>query len=314
MLLSLLLIVSQLPSIISPASIQYHELPAIDNMTIQVNKFTPELVPSWYFSCVFAHLCYPRILLSTPRRSSATPSADGKYALYSQSSYSFASHSKSSEIRVLDVASGQSILLSNEAKASEPRWLGDGYEVVWLKEGENGNTSFVVSDALDSGWTYVAGTVPGPLSSLKLYMIEAGMVAVAVAGQANPDGSLYNPKDSPEPYTSARLYDSLFVRHWDTWIGKERNTIWTALLQQSAPHVPEKKGRYSLVGFKNALKGTYLESPIPPFGGTDHFDISREGLVFVAKDPELDPATHTVSLSKPASSGTWLDRRNMLCY
>jgi len=41
------------------------------------------------------------------------------------------------------------------------------------------------------------------------------------------------------------------------------------------------------------LKGTGLESPIEPFGGTDHFDISNLGLVFTAKDPELNPATHT---------------------
>jgi dipeptidyl aminopeptidase/acylaminoacyl peptidase len=234
-----------------------------------------------------------RILLGAPRRSSATPSADGKYALYSQSSYSFESHSKTSEIRVLDIASGQSALLSNDFRASEPKWLGDGHEVVWLKEGENGNTSFVVSDALENGWTYVAGTVPGPLSSLKLYTIEPGMIAVAVAGQANPDGSLHNPKDVSRSQSSARLYDSLFVRHWDAWIGKERNTIWTALLQQSAPHVTERKGRYNLIGFSNALKGTNLESPIPTFGGTNHFDVSREGIVFVARDPDLDPATHT---------------------
>ncbi len=79
-----------------------------------------------------------RILLSAPRRSAAVPSADGKYALFSQSSYSFESHSKTSEIRVLDIATGETRLLSNDGAASEPKWLGDGHEVVWLKEGENG--------------------------------------------------------------------------------------------------------------------------------------------------------------------------------
>ena len=135
--------------------------------------------------------------------------------------------------------------------------------------------------------------MPGPLSSLKLYTIEPGMVAVAVAGQANPDGSIFSPKGVSKSQTPARLYDSLFVRHWDYWIGKERSTIWTALLQQSAPHVTERKGRYSLVGFKNALKGSSLESPIPTSGGTNHFDISRQGIVCVARDPDLIPATHT---------------------
>lgn len=51
--------------------------------------------------------------------------------------------------------------------------------------------------------------------------------------------------------------------------------------------------RYSLSPLVNALKGTALESPIPPFGGSDHFGISSSGLIFVAKDPDLNPATHT---------------------
>jgi hypothetical protein len=44
MLLPLLLIVFALPYTLSLVSIQYHELPAIENMTVRVNRFTPELV------------------------------------------------------------------------------------------------------------------------------------------------------------------------------------------------------------------------------------------------------------------------------
>lgn len=36
------------------------------------------------------------------------------------------------------------------------------------------------------------------------------------------------------------------------------------------------------------MKGTGLESPYPPNGGTDHFDVSAKGIAFVAKDPKLD--------------------------
>jgi dipeptidyl aminopeptidase/acylaminoacyl peptidase len=45
----------------------------------------------------------------------------------------------------------------------------------------------------------------------------------------------------------------------------------------------------------NALAGhsnTY-ESPVPPFGGAGDYDISKNGIVFVAKDPKLDPANFT---------------------
>ncbi|KAL2415538.1 putative dipeptidyl-peptidase 5 [Exophiala dermatitidis] len=235
----------------------------------------------------------PEVLLSAPRRSAALASPDGKLALYTQSTYSFDTHTRTNEICVLDLTTSQSVTISKDAKATEPRWTGTNHEVVWLKECENGNTSFVITDATLPGKCYTAGTVAGTVSNLKLYVIEPGKVAVAVSGQANPDGSLHNPKDVQKQHSSARLYDSLFVRHWDHYITDQRNTIFTALLQKSQPMVTSRQGRYSLLGFKNALLGSKLECPIPPFGGTDHFDIGPTGLTIVAKDPNLDPATHT---------------------
>ena len=119
------------------------------------------------------------------------------------------------------------------------------------------------------------------------------MVAIAVSGQVNPDGNLHNPKDVAKSHTSARVWNSLFVRHWDHYVTAQRNAIFTAILQKSQPHVTERKGRYDLMGFTNGIKGTGLESPIPAFGGTDHFDICSKGIVLVAKDPCVNPATHT---------------------
>ncbi|KAK4938472.1 hypothetical protein LTR10_021101 [Elasticomyces elasticus] len=235
----------------------------------------------------------PEVLLSAPRRSAAVPSPDGKLALYTQSTYSFETHTRTNEICVLDITTGQSVTISKDSKAIEPRWTGTSHEVLWLKECENGNTSFVISDATLPGKSYTAGTVSGPVSSLKLSVIEPGKVSFAVAGQANPDGSLFNPNDVQKQHSSARLYDSLFVRHWDTYITDQRNSIFTGLLQKSEPVVTSRQGRYNLLGFKNALRGTRLECPIPTFGGTDHFDIGPTGLTIVAKDPDLNPATHT---------------------
>ena len=214
-------------------------------------------------------------------------------ALYTQSSYCFESRSKTSEIHVLETETGKVTVLSSDANASEPRWLGDGHQVIWLRGCDNGNTSFVVTDASDPGKTYTAGTVAGGVSNLKLCSLDSDKVAIAVSGLANVDGTLNNPKDAPKSRTTAKIYDSLYVRHWDSYVEPQKNVIWTGILQKSPARVTDKKGRYELVGLTNVLKDTNLESPIPPFGGTDHFDISPKGIVFVAKDPELDPALHT---------------------
>lgn len=98
-------------------------------MTVRANKFTPE------------------VLLSAPRRSAASPNRAGTLALFTVSTYSFQSHSKTAEIRVLDIKSGQSNSLSVDLNASEPTWLGDENLVIWLKGGDGGVTSLVLGDA-----------------------------------------------------------------------------------------------------------------------------------------------------------------------
>lgn len=97
-------------------------------MTIRANKFTPE------------------VLLSAPRRSAAAPNRDGTLALFTVSTYCFESHSKSAEIRILNIKTGQSSLLSNDLNASEPTWL-DKCCVVWLQGGEKGTTKLLLGDS-----------------------------------------------------------------------------------------------------------------------------------------------------------------------
>lgn len=55
----------------------------------------------------------------------------------------------------------------------------------------------------------------------------------------------------------------------------------------------DKHGKYAMSNLTNALRSTGLECPISPFGGTDNFDISYNRIIFVSKDPELDPALNT---------------------
>lgn len=235
-------------------------------MTIHTSHFTPE------------------ILLSAPRRGSATPDPTGKRAVYTVSTYSFESHKKTSEIRLLDISSGQSLLITDEGNTSEPNWL-EG-DLLWLKEGKKGATELIVGNEAGKGDHYVAGTVKGAISNVKLKTLGPGKVAIVVSGKAKPDGKLFNEALEPKKLTTARLYDSTIVRHWDQYVTENKNAYWYGMLEKS-------HGRWSLSSLTNALKGTKLESPMPPFGGKDHFDISASGLAFVSKDPDLNPAFNT---------------------
>ncbi|KAL8835263.1 MAG: hypothetical protein Q9176_007023 [Flavoplaca citrina] len=228
----------------------------------------------------------PEILLSAPRRSPAKPNPSGKLAVYTVSTYSFESHQKTSEIKVIDIASGLSSLITNEKTASEPNWLGASAELLWLREGEKGSTELVVGNVEKAGQTHVAGTVHASISNVKLTSLGTGRIAVAFTAKSWPNGTLYNEELEPEKLSTARLYDSTMVRHWDKYVTPQKSAIWYGKLEKT-------NGQWRLGPLSNALKNTRLESPIPPFGGENDYDLSATGLLFVAKDPSLNPAFNT---------------------
>ena len=94
-------------------------------MTIRATKFTPE------------------VLLSAPRRSEGAPNSDASKILYAISKYSFSEHVTKKEIRVLDVASQQTGLVTDDKSYSEPTWL-DDETVLLLKSNDDGTTDLVV--------------------------------------------------------------------------------------------------------------------------------------------------------------------------
>ncbi|KAK9421088.1 putative Dipeptidyl-peptidase V [Seiridium unicorne] len=259
-------------------------------MVIMATKFTPE------------------VLLSAPRRSSAVPNESGTLALYSVSTYSFESHSRSAAINVLDIKTGNSTALYTDQAYSEPTWVSDS-EFLLLKSGEKGNSHLLVADATKPGSEWVAfcffgipysvsHSIPlpreikvfsGSISGLKTTKLDDDTVALVVSAPTTPKGELYNPAAEPKSYSTGKVYTELFVRHWDSYVTKNKSSLWYGALKKGSRDIWSFVGS----GLTNALQNTKLESPVPPFGGTGDFDISKQGLVFVASDPELNPALWT---------------------
>lgn len=241
-------------------------------MTVRAKKFTPE------------------VLLSAPRRSAAVPNAEGTLALFTVSTYSFDSHSKTSEIRVLDIKNGQSKVLANDLAASEPTWLGEKNLVLWLKGGEKGTTNLVLGDAENvENKPEVITSFNGSVGNLKVATIDSNTIALVLTGLQTPEGELYNSETAPKPQSTARIYSKLFVRQWDAYVSENKSTIWYTTLKES-------QGIFNLnvAPLRNALPPSLkLESPVPPFGGAGDYDVSKNGIVFIAKDPKLDPANYT---------------------
>ncbi|KAI2640543.1 dipeptidyl peptidase [Hypomontagnella submonticulosa] len=238
-------------------------------MTIMATKFTPE------------------VLLSAPRRSAAVPNSIGTLALFTVTQYSFESHSKTYAIKVLDLKTRQSTQLYDDSAFTEPTWVSDS-KFVFLKN-EDPTTTLMVADATKPGSDpEEISTFNGSVSNLKVKDIGNGTIAFACTAPATSSGELLDPAYEKKPYSSAKVYTGLFVRHWDSYVSKYKTGLFYGALKKDG-----ETYKLQEPGLVNALAGTKLECPVPPFGDASDFDISKAGLVFVSKDPELDPALWT---------------------
>ncbi|KAI0482832.1 prolyl oligopeptidase [Xylariaceae sp. FL0804] len=242
----------------------------------------------------------PEVLLSAPRRSAAVPNCTGKLALYTVSQYSFVSHSKSVAIKLLDIASGESTSLYENPDYTEPTWVSEK-EFVFVNNSSDSESacSLCVADVSQPGSEpHVIQTFKSAITNLKAKAIGHGTVAFACTAPATPAGGMYSTVDEKKPLSSARVYSSLFVRHWDHYVPTEhRSAVFYGALGKSGR---DGAGPYELRGpgggrLVNALAGTRLECPVPPFGDAGDYDIGPRGLVFVSRDPDLNPALWTKS-------------------
>ncbi|GAA5860941.1 hypothetical protein JCM3774_003195 [Rhodotorula dairenensis] len=164
-------------------------------------------------------------------------------------------------------------------------------------------------------------------SSTKSASEEAILVFAATV---YPDGDIWavkaNDKKEEEKANGSdiKVYDELFVRHWDDWkpTAGQRKQLQVIRLAKGAQAVQVEQdtsaddfevihpdeGRWTFESdsvdepsTSNAsrpkvlapLKGTKLECPVGPFGGTSDFSVSSTHLLFHSKDPHVNPAWHT---------------------
>lgn len=196
-------------------------------------------------------------------------------------------------------------MLYEDLAYTEPVWIGSD-EFLFLRSGDKGTTSLLLGHATHpSSPPKDIQTFNGGLSNLKVLPLADGAIAIALTGLSDESGTLYNPDSdankSKTTHTTARAYSKLFVRHWDAYVTDKKQTIWYGRLERTGGTSSNTSAGYSLVstgqanGLSNALAGTELQSPVPPFGGSGDFALSPHGIAFVSRDPAHNEAIYTVS-------------------
>ncbi|KAE8383409.1 putative dipeptidyl-peptidase 5 [Aspergillus bertholletiae] len=244
----------------------------------------------------------PEGLISAPRRSEAVPNPSGDVAFFSQSQYSFETHKTTSQWNVLDLKSGNIKLLTNDSDVSEIVWLGSDDSTVLYVNGTNadipGGVELWVSDISDFANGYKAASLPAAFSGFKVVNTPSGDVRFVAYAESWANGTAYNEELVAKPLSSARIYDSIYVRHWDYYLTTRFNAVFSGTLKRSGG---KGKGKATYKGdgeLKNLVSPVRnAESPYPPFGGSSDYDLSPDGkwVAFKSKAHDLPRANYTTA-------------------
>ncbi|ESK95756.1 dipeptidyl-peptidase 5 [Moniliophthora roreri MCA 2997] len=244
----------------------------------------------------------PKDLVELARPGAGVANQAGDLVLIPLSKYSFEEKQNKKTIYIAPLESTVKPYELPLAKSGEAFWL-SGTTIAHVVEGENKTLDLytinvIYIPASDNGTVAtlqsespkLVGSFPANTATNFRYSRGAGRIVFS--DYVYSDGKLSTVKEQDEAWenrgNTALVYDSTFVRHWDTWVGPKTQSLFSVRLWQD----PARDWHFG-PDFVNLLEGTRHSSPVEPFGGTDDFDVSDQQVIYTSKDPELDEAWHT---------------------
>jgi dipeptidyl aminopeptidase/acylaminoacyl peptidase len=217
-------------------------------------------------------------MMSLQRLADPQVSPDGKWVLYNQTEVDLAANARNSDLWVVPAAGGAPRRLTRNAKSNtRGRWSPDGSRVAFLSTRGGGAQAFVMD---------LAGGEPRPVTSMATeaggfsWIDDKTLLVVSEVYADCPDAGCNKKRmeeaGKPSP---ARAYDSLLVRHWDTWEDGRVNHLFVVPLDGGEPRDLTPGAR-----------------DVPPWtlAGADDYAVSPDGReVCFARNDDPVPAIST---------------------
>ncbi|KAH8104705.1 alpha/beta-hydrolase [Cristinia sonorae] len=242
----------------------------------------------------------PKDMLELPRPGAGVANPAGDLVLVSVSKYSFKDKKNKKSIWLAPTESSVQPFEIPLAKGGEAFWLDTRTVAHAVSEGE-GKDEVTALYALNVNYEAESiSLLPGPpaligkfptntVTNFK-YQAKAGILVFS--DNVYEDGDITTVKEQDEAWenrgNTAFVFDETYERHWDTWTGPKRSTLFSVKLTVDPDHKWHLGDK-----FTNLLHGTGHNCPVEPFGGTDDFDVSETHVLYTAKDPKLPAAWHT---------------------
>ncbi len=171
-------------------------------------------------------------------------------------------------------------LTTHPESDSSPRWLSDSKTVLFISG--RSDSSQVWRIRIDGGEAQQVTEQPLDVSNLVVSGdgAQIGFTMEVYAGKT-PDETKAKLDEIEEEKTSGRIYDRVFIRHWDTWKDGRRSHLFV---------MPIDGG-----DAVDVMKDMDADTPSKPFGGPEEFAFALDGkgIVFSARDAGRQEAWST---------------------
>jgi dipeptidyl aminopeptidase/acylaminoacyl peptidase len=217
-------------------------------------------------------------LVRLKRLSDPRVSPDGRHVAFVLSETDMDANRRAADLWLLDLGTPGGTprrLTQSPANDMSPRWSPDGKSL------------FFISTRSGSAQVWRLPLSGGEASQVTNYPRDVGSLAVAPEGNRIavsmdvfvdcPDlgctKARFEAKEKQK--STARLYDRLFIRHWDTWKDSTRSHLFVAVVGADG-----KAGAPI-----DVVKGLDADVPSKPFGADDEYTFSPDGrsIVFAAR-------------------------------
>jgi dipeptidyl aminopeptidase/acylaminoacyl peptidase len=192
--------------------------------------------------------------------------------------------------------SGLRRLTSHPEADSNPRWSPDGRDI-WFVSSRSGSGQ-VWRIALDGGEAQQVTDEPLDVGNL---LVSPDGTHIAYTMEVFPGCTPAETKkrldERARSMASGRVYERVFVRHWDTWEDGRRSHLFVAQVPQElvgGAH-PTAVAKPSVSGAIDVMAAMDADTPSQPWGGPEEiaFTPDGKGIVFAARDAGREEAWST---------------------
>ena len=215
-------------------------------------------------------------LVRLERISDPQLSPDGARLAYTQRSTDYEANKGVTQICLLDITSGQRRVLTTSGSNSSPRWSGDGTQL-YFSSTRSGSAQIWRLD-LGGGEAQAVSALPLDVGSFKL---SPDGRRIAFSLEVFPDcaGDLACSKKmlaaQAAQKNTGKVFDRLFIRHWDSWFTGTRSQLFSAAVNDDGT-------LGTPVLLSRDIDG---DVPSKPFGDDSEYAFSPDGrtVVFTAR-------------------------------